>query len=1029
MQCIYFQVPDSRTLGDDVTVLEVLGPKSEQAKLAVELGLKPNAKVSELFAKLSAFQSNKGIVLDGSAGAFTWQLLRQSKLEKKAKKSKAVSASVPIKTKSNIALSWSDIISAEVLAKIFPYTRTKNLQLYAPYVFAALDSAGFGPNTPDGKLICKVALATIRAESEGFEPIAEMRSRFNSSINKPDFDLYEPKFDLKTRKIIPDENATYQKLGNTQFGDGANFKGRGFIQLTGRYNYTHIGKQLKLELNIRPYLANMPEIASAILVQFLKNKQINIIKNINNNNFVTVRKLVNGGSHGLDRFEKACELWTKHIEPLLKLIGSDKKSLLHAKQKFNYAKFFSKDSRFSLPVKSDPVDLRDLPYRPPLGSLPNFFPPKEYVSKYWPSYENFVLDQGQEGACTGFGLACMVNYLKFTQKLSEHLSSSKTKFDTKKISKVSPRMIYEFARRYDEFTGNDYEGSSCRGALKGWHKHGVCDELAWPYADLVPADPKWATNALHNTLGVYYRIDKSNLVDMQAAIADVGAIFVSGSVHSGWELKRINQKPSHEALPHIQFNRQLKITGAHAFAIVGYNSSGFVVQNSWGLDWGLSGFGILTYADWLANGMDAWVGTLGVPGVVNNAAAMSGMVVTSRKAGVSGEDVSFAATQPADYGIAHSLVLDQGKPCNLPTEDALGGLSTFATEWPNKWFKKNLKPDEPRRVVLYAHGGLNSEKDGVLRAGLMAKAFLDNGCYPIFLVWKTGPLETLKNIIKGWFGLETKVAGGVVDFTDDVLERTVGATVARKMWNSMKDSAVRANVSEGGLTQLTKALQALLSLEPKLEVHLVGHSAGSLLLGPMISTLAKHRVPVVSAHLFAPACTIEFANKYWLPSVGAKDTHKGTFPLTIYVLSNELELDDSVYIYRKSLLYFVARGIEEKYPAPLLGMEGAWDRTKLFEQWNGDAETQESIKNLERSRQELKNYLELKVIRTQNIGTVTDKAGNLTSKDAAGNLIPDNNVTAAHGTFDADAKVILATLEGILGVPPSYKELNLSKVP
>ena len=1022
MSCIYFQVPDSRTPGDDVTVLEVLGPKSEQAKLAVELGLKPNAKVSELFAKLSAFQSNKGIVLDGSAGAFTWQLLRQSNLEKKAKKSKAVSASVPIKTKSNIALSWSDIISAEVLAKIFPYTRTKNLQLYAPYVLAALDSAGFGPNTPDGKLICKVALATIRAESEGFEPIAEMCSRFNTSLNGSEFDLYDiPKLDPKTKLPLKDASTIYKDLGNTEFGDGTKFKGRGFIQLTGRYNYDHIGKQLELPLIERPYMANMPEIASAILVQFLNKKKAKIIPAIKTENYLVARKAVNGGSHGLERFKEACELWVKHIDPLLALSGSGKKSFLRSKQKFSYAKFFSKDSRFSLPVKSDPVDLRDLPYRPPLGSLPNFFPPKEYVSEYWPSYENFVLDQGQEGACTGFGLACMVNYLKFTQKLSEHLSSSKTKFDTKKISKVSPRMIYEFARRYDEFTGDDYEGSSCRGALKGWHKHGVCDELAWPYADLVPADPKWATNALHNTLGVYYRIDKSNLVDMQAAIADVGAIFVSGSVHSGWELKRINQKPSHEALPHIQFNRQLKITGAHAFAIVGYNSSGFVVQNSWGLDWGLSGFGILTYADWLANGMDAWVGTLGVPGVVNNAAAMSGMIVTSRKAGVSGEDVSFAATQPADYGIAHSLVLDQGKPCNLPTEDALGGLSTFATEWPNKWFKKNLKPDEPRRVVLYAHGGLNSEKDGVLRAGLMAKAFLDNGCYPIFLVWKTGPLETLKNIIKGWFGLDAKVAGGISDFTDDVLERTVGATAARKMWNSMKDSAVLSNESDGGLTQLTKALQALLSLEPKLEVHLVGHSAGSLLLGPMISTLAKHRVPVVSAHLFAPACTIEFANKYWLPSVGEKDPHKGTFPLTISVLSDELEQDDSVIaIYRKSLLYFVARGIEEKYPAPLLGMQGAWDRTKLHEQWNGDAETQESIKNLDRSRQELKNYLKLNVIITPKIGTKTD---------VNGNLISGNNVNAAHGAFDADAKVILATLEGILGAPPSNKELNLSKVP
>ncbi|WP_228278013.1 hypothetical protein, partial [Acinetobacter nosocomialis] len=46
---------------------------------------------------------------------------------------------------------------------------------------------------------------------------------------------------------------------------------------------------------------------------------------------------------------------------------------------------------------------------------------------------------------------------------------------------VSPRMFYELAKLYDEWPGQDYEGSSCRGALKGWHKHGVCRWDLWPY--------------------------------------------------------------------------------------------------------------------------------------------------------------------------------------------------------------------------------------------------------------------------------------------------------------------------------------------------------------------------------------------------------------------------------------------------------------------------------------------------------------------------------------------------------------------
>ena len=43
-------------------------------------------------------------------------------------------------------------------------------------------------------------------------------------------------------------------------------------------------------------------------------------------------------------------------------------------------------------------------------------------------------------------------------------------------------MLYTLARRYDEYDGENYEGSSCRGAIKGWFNNGVCLEEDWPYA-------------------------------------------------------------------------------------------------------------------------------------------------------------------------------------------------------------------------------------------------------------------------------------------------------------------------------------------------------------------------------------------------------------------------------------------------------------------------------------------------------------------------------------------------------------------
>ncbi len=92
-------------------------------------------------------------------------------------------------------------------------------------------------------------------------------------------------------------------------------------------------------------------------------------------------------------------------------------------------------------------------------------------------------------------------------------------------------MLYHLARFYDEWPGEDYDGSSCRGALKAWHKHGVCSDELWPYRDsagrvrfIKPKD-QWAEEALHRRLGVYYRVNRASIVDMQAAILEIGAIY------------------------------------------------------------------------------------------------------------------------------------------------------------------------------------------------------------------------------------------------------------------------------------------------------------------------------------------------------------------------------------------------------------------------------------------------------------------------------------------------------------------------
>ena len=62
---------------------------------------------------------------------------------------------------------------------------------------------------------------------------------------------YEPPSDLAKR------------LGNTQAGDGKRFKGRGPIQITGRFNYKKYGDLMAIDLVAGPERAATPEIGFA----------------------------------------------------------------------------------------------------------------------------------------------------------------------------------------------------------------------------------------------------------------------------------------------------------------------------------------------------------------------------------------------------------------------------------------------------------------------------------------------------------------------------------------------------------------------------------------------------------------------------------------------------------------------------------------------------------------------------------------------------------------------------------------------
>ena len=92
-------------------------------------------------------------------------------------------------------------------------------------------------------------------------------------------------------------------LGNTQPGDGVRYKGRGYIQLTGRANYRDYGNRLGVDLENNPDLAKDPNIAADVAIAYWQQR---VDRNAARSGDVrTVTRNINGGLNGLaDRQNK-----------------------------------------------------------------------------------------------------------------------------------------------------------------------------------------------------------------------------------------------------------------------------------------------------------------------------------------------------------------------------------------------------------------------------------------------------------------------------------------------------------------------------------------------------------------------------------------------------------------------------------------------------------------------------------------------------------------------------------------------------
>lgn len=235
---------DSTELQDKVKLLQ-----TKLGLLGEAIDGKFGAKTEEAVKR---FQHNKGLLEDGIVGQETWSALLEQSVE--------------------VFAPYPNTVGSFDIDKIVGSISFPNIRASArKSVPIILKECEISQVTDKGQIA--YILATAQHESHLGALMIELASGF----------AYENRLDL----------------GNTKPGDGPRFKGRGFVQITGRINYTYWSNRLNIDLINNPEKAAELSVAAKILVQGMRDGTFTTYKlarfiSGNKRDFLNARKIVNG---------------------------------------------------------------------------------------------------------------------------------------------------------------------------------------------------------------------------------------------------------------------------------------------------------------------------------------------------------------------------------------------------------------------------------------------------------------------------------------------------------------------------------------------------------------------------------------------------------------------------------------------------------------------------------------------------------------------------------------------------------------
>lgn len=189
-----------------------------------------------------------------------------------------------------------------------------------------------------------------------------------------------------------------------------------------------------------------------------------------------------------------------------------------------------------------------------------------------------VGNQGGEGSCVAWGVGYSARSIRY-QYLNQ---AAEYTFD---YNIFSPEYIYNQIKESDCASG-----AYVTDGLDLLQEQGVCVWESMPYDDtdceLFPNDEQVA-EAINYKISEYKRIEIS-IPDFKEFLTTGNPIIVGGPIYREFYYLGYDK---------VQRNKELIPMGGHCYTVVGYDDSkgAWLVQNSWGTNWGTDGFGWISY--------------------------------------------------------------------------------------------------------------------------------------------------------------------------------------------------------------------------------------------------------------------------------------------------------------------------------------------------------------------------------------------------------------------------------------------------